>query len=75
MRNKFGLSKLEYAQLLKQFKHKCYMCGSKFNLCVDHNHKTGKVRGILCQNCNRGIGLLHEEIKRLTRAIKYLKEF
>jgi hypothetical protein len=74
VRNRLGLSKQEHQQLLKDCKHKCCICGSKRNLCVDHNHKTGQVRGILCQNCNRGVGLIGESIRTLKRAIIYLQE-
>jgi hypothetical protein len=44
----------------------------KSNLCVDHDHKTGKIRGLLCDNCNRGIGLLGDNIDILRNAIGYL---
>ena len=43
-------------------------------LSVDHNHVTGKVRGLLCNNCNKGIGNLQEDIEILLRAITYIKE-
>lgn len=42
-------------------------------LCVDHNHKTGKVRGLLCDSCNRGMGQFYESIKNLKSVIKYLR--
>ncbi len=41
---------------------------------VDHNHKTGKVRGLLCYNCNNGIGRFKEDIETLEKAIEYLKK-
>lgn len=41
---------------------------------IDHNHKTGKVRGILCQPCNTAIGLLKEKEGSLHNALIYLKE-
>ncbi len=42
-------------------------------LMVDHDHTTGEVRGLLCHNCNRAIGLLREDPERLRRAIEYLE--
>lgn len=44
------------------------------HLCVDHCHKTGKVRGLLCNNCNKGIGNLKESKLNLLRAIEYLEK-
>jgi Recombination endonuclease VII len=46
----------------------------KRNLAVDHNHETGIVRGLLCLNCNRGLGSFQEEKNLLKEAIKYLNQ-
>ena len=43
------------------------------NLAVDHCHTTGKVRGLLCTNCNIGLGMLKDSSEILNLAIKYLK--
>lgn len=43
-------------------------------LVVDHDHTTGKVRGLLCHNCNRALGLLQDNKSYLQSAINYLKK-
>lgn len=42
-------------------------------MCIDHNHKTGKVRGLLCFNCNIALGFFKDDIKSLKMAVKYLE--
>ena len=61
------------------YKNRCEICGktsieNKKALSVDHCHKTGKIRGVLCQNCNFAIGLLNDSVNLLNKAIVYLKE-
>ena len=51
----------------------CGICGKDKRLMVDHDHKTGKVRGLLCSSCNRGLGALGDEEIGLHRAIEYLQ--
>jgi len=46
---------------------------TKIPVAVDHNHSTGKIRSLLCQGCNHGIGHFKESITLLKRAIKYLE--
>lgn len=85
LKNKFGISIQEYREMQQIRKNKCDICdksevvfsrrGNKIrDLSVDHNHKTSRVRGLLCQGCNKGIGLLREDIKILNAAIKYLRK-
>ena len=52
----------------------CAICGSEDNLHIDHNHDTGEVRGVLCNCCNRGLGLFGDNSELLKAAIGYLKE-
>jgi Recombination endonuclease VII len=64
--------------LLKGQKGKCAICKERISFeagtaNVDHSHKTGVVRGVLCSLCNQGIGLLKEKLKNFHNAIKYLK--
>ena len=58
--------------------YKCVICNTKYSdtkkLHVDHCHNTGKVRGLLCSNCNNGMGKLGDSIERLELVINYLKQ-
>ena len=56
----------------------CWICGrppKTRHLNVDHNHKTKKVRGLLCFLCNQGIGFFRDNPEFLLRAIDYLRKF
>jgi hypothetical protein len=72
----------EYKEMYDAQGGVCLICkgkqsgrGAKNNtLSVDHNHKTGKVRGLLCTNCNTGIGNLRDSVDLLKKAIQYLEE-
>ena len=55
-------------------KGECEICQSKERLCIDHCHKSGMVRGILCHDCNVGIGFLKDDTARLRKAIVYLAQ-
>jgi len=50
----------------------CVICGDETNLVVDHDHKTNKVRGMLCNNCNKGLGLFKDNPDFLLYARMYL---
>lgn len=52
----------------------CEVCGSTHRLCVDHNHVTGKIRGVLCSHCNSALGLINDNLDTLQGLINYLKE-
>jgi|DEB19_MinimDraft_3_1074340.scaffolds.fasta_scaffold32276_2 hypothetical protein len=67
---RYGMSTEEITKLKETG---CELCGVKNNLHVDHNHRTGSFRGILCTNCNRGIGHLKDSPDLLRKAIAYLE--
>lgn len=73
---KYGLSLKEYDRLVKKADGHCGCCGIKVEgtLSVDHNHTTGKVRGLVCSSCNSTIGMAKEDVNRLYACIEYLKE-
>jgi len=73
----YGVTSEMYQEMLLKQNFKCKICdtdNTKYALNVDHCHKSGKVRGLLCQCCNRGIGYLKDSEKILEKAISYLKE-
>lgn len=76
---RYGLSAKEYYKMLEKQKEVCKICNkkcsSKQTLSVDHCHKTGKVRGLLCIKCNTSLGMLNDDVSLFYSAIKYLKSF
>ena len=72
---KYNLGLEEYDQMLESQNGQCAICGKRQHkkLFVDHNHKTGKVRGLLCNNCNFGIGQFQDDFNLLLSAIEYLR--
>jgi hypothetical protein len=75
LKREFNLSIEQYDEMLKNQDGHCAICGNgqgKRRLAVDHNHITGVVRGLLCSNCNVGIGSFKENTENLKRAIEYL---
>ena len=83
---KYGMSKDEWYWMYKEQGGKCGMCGkemvirangrgpSSVTACVDHDHKTDIVRGILCNRCNVLIGIAGDDVNLLQLGILYLKE-
>lgn len=74
----FGITQEDYDELFKKQDGKCVICGvekngGKQNFCVDHDHTTGKVRGLLCHNCNLSIGLMKDNPDLLRKAAEYLE--
>ena len=80
MKRKFGMTIEDYNKRLILQNYSCKICRSintysKHNVFhIDHNHQTGKVRGLLCNNCNLALGNFQDNIEILKAAIKYLEE-
>ena len=79
LKHKFGIDTKDYNRMLLEQDSKCAICkntstGDKRskNFHVDHCHTTGKVRGLLCSACNKGLGLFTDSRDKLENAIKYL---
>lgn len=74
--DKYGISKEIFSKLFEKQEGKCVICDIKIDskTChIDHDHRTSKVRGLLCNLCNKGLGQFKDSIKNLEKAIKYLK--
>ena len=77
LKNKYGITLGDYNRILENQNHSCKICGTtnsgrRGTLDVDHCHTTGKVRGLLCTNCNNGLGRFKDSADLLASAIKYL---
>jgi hypothetical protein len=81
--SRYGITPEDYSRMLLEQKGSCKICGtedphhisnnSKY-FCVDHCHTTGKVRGLLCNNCNVAIARFKDNIDSMEKAILYIKE-
>lgn len=75
----YGITVEDYARMFKAQRGRCAICRTtevgqtaKKNLCIDHCHKTNKVRGLLCFRCNRALGLFYDNPKVIAKAATYL---
>lgn len=84
LKKHFGMSEDDYNQMFVAQNGVCAICQKPEQgtcgiyrtprvLAVDHDHETGKVRGLLCHACNAALGLFREDIETFLRAIAYLK--
>lgn len=80
LQNQYGITEEDYELMLKRQDGKCAICstdtptGKWKRFAVDHCHITGIVRGLLCNECNRGMGLLRDNSELLRKAANYLDE-
>lgn len=76
IKSRYKLEEIDLVRLVDKQKGKCFICGKDLDkrkdLCVDHCHTTGKIRGLLCRDCNFALGLFKNNIYSLKKAIEYL---
>jgi hypothetical protein len=78
-KKRYGITLDDYLTMCEKVQNCCEICGNTPNgrwkkLCIDHDHKTGKVRGLLCEKCNTAIGLLGDSAEKIQHAIIYLEK-
>lgn len=79
LKRKFGITLDDYEDMLFAQGGRCLICDIydrelTKELCVDHNHETGKIRGLLCNRCNTLVGFLEKNKDLLSMAFNYIKE-
>src|SRR5580692_3142676 len=83
---KYGITPAQYDQMVIDQKGACAICGctempidprtnERYDLAIDHDHDTGKVRALLCPFCNNGLGCFKDNVQLLHAAISYLDRF
>lgn len=84
LKARYGITQADYTALWTAQEGVCAACGNPEDkvirgslswLAVDHDHKTGKVRGLLCQSCNLALGLLKEDLGRIVGLAGYLAAY
>lgn len=84
--NKYGKSEEDLQEIVKYQNFKCKICDNKIELfnisnnrqflaVVDHNHKTGQIRGLLCPKCNKALGLFMDSKLIIKNAYEYLEDY
>lgn len=75
---RYGVSPEEYHQLWESQEGKCKICGKELPegeyLSIDHDKETGEVRGLLCKQCNSGLGYFKDNPENLRKAAEYIEE-
>jgi len=81
LQKKYGLSHEEWLKLWDSQEGSCAICSIPFanyqndlnSVHTDHDHETGKIRGLLCRSCNVGIGCFNDDLSLMARAVSYLE--
>jgi len=73
LHKRYGITREEYVESMGTSSC-CQICSKEEDLCYDHDHVTGKFRGVLCRNCNRAIGQLGDTAEGVKNAYDYLND-
>ena len=78
LKRNYGITLEDHSKMYEEQNGRCAICGSEGDgrwkkLCVDHDHKTGKVRKLLCRSCNMVLGQVEDNTQTLQSMIDYLK--
>ena len=75
-RNVYGLPTEDYERMLARQRGVCKICKLKYakRLCIDHDHQSGDIRGLLCSSCNSGLGFYKDDSRLLREAAGYMDE-
>lgn len=73
----YNMNPGEWSDLFRKQNGRCAICKThqselNYTLCVDHNHTTGVVRGLLCKKCNQALGMFNDDYENLANALAYL---
>ncbi len=79
IRRRYGITKDQYLDMIEEQNDRCPICEKTLptetkHIHIDHDHKTGNIRGILCASCNTTLGRFNDDVVILQNAIDYLEE-
>jgi hypothetical protein len=77
LKKSYGITIEDYDRILEDQGGTCAICGggtSKRHFAVDHNHRNGRVRGLLCARCNTALARFMDNITTVRRAVRYMKD-
>ena len=79
LKHRYGLSHEDWLEMWESQGGKCAICNTPFNkpsdACIDHNHKTGEKRSLLCRKCNPAIGFFGDNLELMKEGIRYLERW
>ena len=74
LKKMYGITPEDYDRIFLEQEGRCGICGTDLDLVVDHDHTTGRVRGLLCRRCNRTLGQFEDDRELVRRALEWLED-